>query len=205
MKILSRRVRAYALAAVVLVGWIQLFEPDRARPTVLLPAVPGPVTELAVEAGEAQAVYSVEKERITLVGPPGAVADEAARGAAADRTKGAPSFTDLVPHPHHAEPSAWRTFRLSELAISCMNALAAGRVVLIPEPAAADRALTGIDHPEVVVRLTAGRPFEVRVGAAAPGSNSHYFHCPQTRVWGLISGDVASRLARLARRELPEE
>ena len=201
-KLLSRRVLGNAAAAAALIAWIQLFEPGQVRPTVLIPAVPAAPTELAVQAGDARSIYKIEKERITLVGPPAAVADEQAHRAKMDQEAKGPSMTDLT---GTKVPSQWRDFRLSELAIKCMNALAAGGVVRLPEPSPADRALYGVDHPEVVAVLTAGQRFEVVIGAAAPGTAAHYFHCPGAGTWGLISGDVSARLARLARRELSEE
>ncbi len=196
---------AAALAA--LIAWIQLFEPEPVRPTVLLPTLPAPVTELYVEAGtppavRSRAAYRPDKDRFVLAGPPEAVADEIKRSNQADARAEGPGFSGLV---GDKVPSVWRSFRLSGLAVASLTALRGGRVVVLPEPGPEDRKVSGVDRGDVVVKLTAGTLFEIRIGAQVPGGNAHYFHCPQQGIWGLLPGDVVARLTRLATRELPEE
>lgn len=201
-RIVSRRVRVMAAVLGALIAWIQLFEPEPVRPTVLLPTLPAALTALAVEAGSHRAVYRAEKDRFVLAGPPEAVADEQRRAAAADTRAQGPGFSGLV---GTKVPSLWRSSRLASLAVACLTALRGGRVMVLPEPGPEDRTVYGVDRGDVVVKLTAGTVFEVRIGAAVPGGNAHYFHCPQERIWGLLPGDVVARLTRLATRDLPEE
>lgn len=202
-RLFSPRVLVMAAALVLLVGWIELFEPEPVRPTVLLPTLAKPVTEVEVVSGAQRAVYAPAKDRFVLVGPPEAVADEAKRGEASDgRAAREPTFTGLV---GDRVPSVWRGQRLSALMVASIVALRDRAVVLMPEPGAADRARFGTDQPHVTVRLRAGETIEIKIGAAAPGSSARYFQCPARSAWGLIAGDVVARLERLASRALPEE
>lgn len=202
-RVLSPRVRWTALAIGVLVLFIEIFEPEPVKPTVLLPAFSQAVSELEVVAGPDRAIYAPAKEHFALIGPPAAVDEERRRGERADnRAKSEPTFTGLV---GDRVPSVWRAQRLSAMAVSCLSALRGGRVVAISEPHGADRAATGLERPEVVVRVRAGTEYEVRIGAASPSNGARYFHCPQIGMWGLIGADLVARLKRLAARSLPEE
>lgn len=201
-RIFSNRVLSLAGVLVLLIVWIQVFEPDPVQPTNLLQTIPAAVSMVSVEAGGHRAIYRAAKDRFTLAGPPEAVADEARRAEALAKEMEGPNALDI----HGVKPSPdRRAFRLSDLLVQCLRALRGGRVVRLPEPDAQDRAAFGVEKGEVVVKLEAGKQYEIRVGAPVPGGHARYFHCPQEKVWGLLPGDLVGRLERLASRELPED
>ena len=57
-------------------------------------------------------------------------------------------------------------------------------MVRLPEPDAKDRAAYGVENGEVVVKLLAGREYEIRVGAGGPGGHARDFPCRQAKIWG---------------------
>lgn len=201
-RIFSARVRITLGVLLLLLVWIQVFEPDPVRPTNLLQTIPAAVSEIAIQAGGHRAVYRAAKDRFVLAGPPEALADEARRASVAEEREKGPNFSGLTDDKRASE---WRGLRLSELLVHALSAIRGGRVVRLPEPGAADRAAYGVEKGEIVVKLNAGREYEVRVGGTVPGGHARYFHCPQEKIWGLLPGDVVGRLERLASRDLPEE
>lgn len=201
-RIFSNRVLALAALLGLLIGWIQVFEPDPVKPTNLLQTIPAAVSAVSVEAGGHRAIYRAAKDRFVLAGPPEAVADEARRVEAIAKDLEGPNFRDIDGGKRSA---AWRAVRLSDLMVQCLRALRGGRVVRLPEPDAKDRAAFGVEKGEVVVKLEAGREYEIRVGGPVPGGHARYFHCPQEKIYGLLPGDLVGRLTRLASRDLPEE
>lgn len=201
-RIISRRVLVLAALFALEVGWIQLFEPEPVQPTNLLQTIPAAVSEVFVQAGGHQAVYRAAKDSFVLAGPPAALADELKNGVEADKNAEGPSFGDLV---GGKRPSLWRARRFSDLLVQALRAVRGGGVVQLPAPDAKDRAAYGVERGDVVLKLNAGKEYEIRVGSVVPGGRARYFHCPQEKIWGLLPGDLVGRLERLATRELPED